>query len=159
MSLKQCVFVMFSVLFLMSCGLDTKEEPLENNSVGQDVQNTPTVQQLPPVNYFTKARPEKICGESGYAFLLQQYFQPRCGGSCHSEKSTVRGALPYFGDANPTVAFAQIQFVTKDRILSTITNNPFCGDPKHPEFDCNLNKSGEVYLGVLEWLSHRTSCP
>ena len=156
LTIKMFVLNGISLLLFSGCGLITPEDRSTTpTTTGDSIQGEA---KLPPVNYFTKPRPSIICGEAGYAFLAEQYFQPRCGGSCHSQGGTIPGALPYFGDSNSSFAYQQMQYLSKERITHTVTKNSFCGD-SDPDLDCNLKMTGEVYVGIIEWINNRNACP
>lgn len=101
------------------------------------------------VNRWTTIPPSKICGPSGYNFLISQYIGPNCA-SCHSPGSFTN--MP-FVDTNLASAISSALSLGEARFLAKCVSNNFCGPY------CNLDPKGEVYSGIVEWFNSPNTCP
>jgi hypothetical protein len=102
---------------------------------------------LPAINYFREPVPDRFCGIEGYGFLLRSYLGPECG-TCH----TMVGMYPPFADGDLGKAYSYGRALGKDNFLEKVLDNRFCGP------DCNLDKRGEIYQALAEWLDHPDNC-
>ena len=147
-------FGFMATLGLLACALEPQRTPEGPSDLGGSQSEI-----LSPANYFAGSPPSRFCGPAGFEFLHAEYFEPRCGGSCHVSGTTIPGAAPAFADPDPAVAYSQMLFVSHERLLETVTHNGFCGDPLNPELDCNLSPKGEVLPAILAWSQQRQDCP
>ncbi|MCB0356279.1 MAG: hypothetical protein KDD40_04690 [Bdellovibrionales bacterium] len=100
-------------------------------------------------DYLSTEKPEVLCGEEGYAYLLKEYFGVHCA-VCHDPKG---GFEPYFANNNDsTNSYYKALYINEETLLETITNNRFCGT------ECSLNKKGETYTAIAEWLENKWAC-
>lgn len=94
-------------------------------------------------------RPEKVCGEQGYRYLLDTYFIQYCAG-CHS----VGGfSFPPFADHDLSNSFKYALSIPKETFIKFSTDNQFC-----LEEACELKPGEPRYNALVEWLDNRKTC-
>lgn len=96
------------------------------------------------INQLKNPKPEVVCGESGYEYLMEEYLFENCVG-CHAQNGF---AQPPLADRDLTLSYEAALPVAKNKFLEAISENPLCGD-------CNLETTGEVYQAIEEWIDNR----
>jgi len=136
------VVTLFPLLVLFqNCG-NTKLEP-------EDTDLDSNLNEEGSINFFKEKRPDLICGEEGYAFLMRNYITQNCS-SCHT-KGGFNDLRP-LADTDLQKAFQSALGVNRDEWTAFTTANALC----YP--DCNLDKEGEVFKGIMEWYDNKV-CP
>ncbi len=144
MQLRKAFLLISGFFFFFGCSdPDVPTSPKTSGSKS----STPPVSQS--INKWTIAPPAKICGPSGYSFLISQYIGPNCAG-CHSPGSFTK--MP-FVDTDLASATSAALGLGEARFLAKCIANNFCGPY------CNLDPKGEVYSGILEWFGSPNVCP
>lgn len=140
-------------LLLLILGLfnncDTREiQPLPNDHHLSSQDPTDT-DRFVEADFLGTDKPDAFCGQNGYQYLLKEYFSVHCG-VCHSKTG---GFLPYFADTNtPEESYFAARYMERGEFLKTLETNRFCGR------ECSLNKEGETYKAIVEWLDNKWSC-
>lgn len=140
---KKLVLMVFSlalVLFYNNCA----EPGASSNSSASQGNSVPG---LKPVNYFRSAPPANMTGESGYEFLLKEYFVPQCA-TCHDSSGAFSPRFADKTNKHDSYLAAKYYFDNADMVMR-ITTNPFCKP------DCTLDPRGDVYKAIMNWLEHR----
>ena len=138
--------LIFTLLLSGCLGGQTSAISLENASVQSAPMNAyPTRCSIKPTT--PPARPDRVCGASGYTYLLQNYLHPQCGG-CHSKNSVIH--WNGFADSDVTTAthFARYYLQEQDLFFLRVRDNPFIST------GCNLDASDPVYKDLQEWFAH-----
>lgn len=95
------------------------------------------------------ARPEMVCGEQGYQYLLDSYFVQYCAG-CHAAGGL---SFPPFADKNLEISFKYALSIPKETFIKFSTDNDFC-----LEEACELKPGEPRYEDLMEWLDNRRTC-
>ncbi len=94
--------------------------------------------------------PDPTCGETGFKFLMDNYFVEHCA-SCHTKV----GFEPRFADPQDFASsFLVTQGIMRSTLLKTVTQNTFCGST-----GCNLDTADPLYKAIDQWTTMRYSCP
>ena len=96
------------------------------------------------INHLKNPPPEKVCGEEGYSYLMDEYLRENCVG-CHADGGF---AEPPMAAGDISVAYQAALFIPKDKFIESVTENRLCGD-------CNLDAEGEVFKVLEEWIDSR----
>ena len=92
----------------------------------------------------TVSRPDTLCGEEGYTWLLQEYFFPQCG-DCHSNGD--------FADRDPGVAYPRVLLIEDETMVGIITGGAYC------QGDCRLEEGDSMLADIETWQGMKESCP
>ena len=87
-------------------------------------------------------RPDPVCGEDGFAYLLQQYFYPHCS-RCHGLGSASK---------NLEVSYPAMKIVPDDMLQAVILSGKFCVD------DCRLTGEDPLFSDIVQWQGQKDSC-
>jgi hypothetical protein len=139
------VFILIG--FFNNCSSYNSEEgSAEKSSSGNNTNSTDFVD----ADYLKTDKPNLLCGEEGYEYLLNEYFRVHCA-VCHEKGGDFS---PAFADpVETTDSYFAARYIDREVFLNTITNNSFCGK------ECSLNKEGETYKAIVEWLDNKWVCP
>ena len=101
-------------------------------------------------DYLTEEKPDLLCGQEGYAYLLKEYIGVHCA-VCHDRTG---GFEPYFAqNDDPSDSYYKALYINEEVFVETVTENRFCGK------ECSLNKEGETFKAIEEWLENKWACP
>ena len=95
------------------------------------------------------ARPEKLCGEEGFRYMLDTYFIPHCA-ACHKVGGL---AHPPFADHNLEISFKYAFSIPKENFIKKSTENDLCAAQ-----GCNLIPGEPRYQDLVEWLDSPRFC-
>lgn len=139
--------IRIAILIFLLIGVYNNCSKMRTGAHGTSVamSETPSLP-VPGINELKSPRPAKICGESGYSYLMHEYLRENCIG-CHAEGGM---ADPMLAANDLSSAYQAALFVAKDKFVESITENRLCGD-------CNLNPEGEVFKAIEEWIDSRFS--
>lgn len=150
------VAITLSLLGLLVSACEENKPVRQESQNPQELADTESTEseqedELPEHNFFKESPPESFCGKEGYAFLLEEYFAPQCGDTCHSERGfvTVQLGLPAFGDEDIDIAYAGALATTDSEFFETILENAFCQD------FCELDEESEVFKAIEAWTKCR----
>ena len=141
--------VLILIGFFNNCSsYNSEESSTENgsNTGGNNNHSSAFVE----ADYLKTDKPDLLCGEGGYEYLLNEYFRVHCA-VCHEKGGDFS---PAFADPIETTdSYFAARYIDREVFLNTITNNSFCGK------ECSLNKEGETYKAIVEWLDNKWVCP
>ena len=141
---------LISLFFFLSiynnCSAPEAHSPLHGQAEGASQRENGFVE----ADFLSEEKPELLCGTQGYEFLLKQYFGVHCA-VCHDRSG---GFEPYFAqNQDASDSYYKALYINEDTFIETITENRFCG------IECSLNKDGETYKAIAEWLENKWACP
>ena len=150
-SLRSISALIFVLTLCIQCGKDDDsssdeqasqdtQEQTKNETVVEDSQTkTMPTPQAPP-NF---SKPENLCGEPGFKYLLTIYFYPYCN-KCHGKGD--------IASADADEAYAGMITFENEVIRNIVTAGQFCTG------DCRLAEGDPILEEIDAWLSKKDSC-
>ena len=150
-SLKSIAALIFLLTLIIQCGKDD-DAPVDEQA-DQDMEEQ-TNTQIEPKDSQTQTmhtpqeppdfpKPENLCGEPGFKYLLSIYFYPYCN-KCHGKGD--------IASANVDEAYAGMITFENEVIRNIVTAGQFCTG------DCRLAEGDPILAEIDTWLSKKDSC-
>jgi hypothetical protein len=90
------------------------------------------------------ARPDRLCGRPGFAYLLSVYFYPQCS-KCHGGND--------FAGADPDVSWPRMQALDEQKLINVVLTGQFCVDK------CRLREGDATLADIRAWQAEKSECP